>query len=175
METVRTMMLNLLVIVFLTTLLDLLLPEGSMRGYIKMTMGFFVVLTLLQPIAQFVQPDGILQQWQLSVPTMTADRAMQVQGDLYAEQQAELERLYAEKINAQVESLLLMMTDLPPLRVESTVEEQQIKQIALWVPQAETVDKQRLQQALSGYYGLAMEQIVIQTEEAESSGVEEHQ
>lgn len=175
MEIIRTMMLNLLVIVFLTTLLDLLLPDGSMRGYIKMTMGFFVVLTLLQPIAQLAEPDGMLQQWQLSAPTMTADTALQVQGDVYAAQQAELERLYAEKMNAQVASLLLMMTDLPQMRVESTVEEQQIKQITLWVPEGETVDKQRLQQALSGYYGLAMEQIVIQTEEAESNGVEEHQ
>ena len=80
METIRTMMLNLLLIVFLTMLLDLLLPEGNMRGYIKMTMGFFVVLTLLQPIVQIARPEGMLQQWQLSVPTMTEDTALAVQG-----------------------------------------------------------------------------------------------
>ncbi len=41
METLRAMMLNILVMIFLTTLLDFLLPEGSLRGYVKMTMGFF--------------------------------------------------------------------------------------------------------------------------------------
>lgn len=175
METIRTMMLNLLLIVFLTMLLDLLLPEGNMRGYIKMTMGFFVVLTLLQPIVQIARPEGMLQQWQLSVPTMTEDTALAVQGETYVEQQKQLEQLYTEKMNNQVTSLLLMMTELSQVRVESRVEQQQIQQITVWVPADESVDKQRLQQALSGYYGLAAEQVVIQTEEAENGGVEEYQ
>lgn len=78
-------------------------------------------------------------------------------------------------MNNQVTSLLLMMTELSQVRVESRVEQQQIQQITVWVPADESVDKQRLQQALSGYYGLAAEQVVIQTEEAENGGVEEYQ
>lgn len=58
MDALRAVMLNVLVIVFLTTVLDLLLPDGTMRRYVKMTMGFFVVLTLLQPVMQLVQPEG---------------------------------------------------------------------------------------------------------------------
>ena len=65
MELIRTVMLNVIAIVFFTTLLDALLPDGSMRSYLKMAMGFFVVLTFLQPVMQLLQPDGMLQQWQL--------------------------------------------------------------------------------------------------------------
>lgn len=73
METIHTVMLNILVIVFLTTVLDLLLPESAMRGYIKMAMGFFVVLTILQPVIQLAAPEAILQQWQLSVPASVGE------------------------------------------------------------------------------------------------------
>lgn len=172
METIRTVLLNLLVIVFLTTLLDLLLPEGSMRSYIKMTMGFFVVLTMLQPVLQLLHSDNMLQHWQLAVPTMTEQTALQVQGEAYAEQQARLEQLYTEKMNRQITSLLLMMTELSQIRVESQVEQQQLQRILVWVPRDEAVDIARLQQALSGYYGLAAEQVVIQKEGAEDCGME---
>ncbi len=57
MELVRAIMLNVIVLVFFTTILDLLLPDGTFRSYIKMAMGLFTVLTLLQPMIQLAQPD----------------------------------------------------------------------------------------------------------------------
>ena len=81
METVRVVMINLLVMIFFTTVLDLLLPEGSLRSYLKMTMGFFVMLTLLQPVLQLADPDNMAQKWQLSVPTVAGADNAAVQGD----------------------------------------------------------------------------------------------
>ncbi len=57
MELVRAIMLNVIVLVFFTTILDLLLPDGTFRSYIKMAMGLFTMLTLLQPMIQLAQPD----------------------------------------------------------------------------------------------------------------------
>ena len=80
METLRTVMLNILAIVFLTTLLDMLLPEGSLRSYVEMTMGFFVVLTLLQPVVRLAAPDQMLAQWQLLAPALQQTESLAVQG-----------------------------------------------------------------------------------------------
>ena len=57
MELLRTIMLNMIVLVFLAAVADWLLPNGSFRSYIKMAMGFFTVLILLQPVVQILQHD----------------------------------------------------------------------------------------------------------------------
>ena len=168
MEAIRGMMLNLIAIVFLTTLLDLLLPESSMRGYVKMTMGFFVMLTVLQPIMQWSDPAGMLQQWQLSVPS-TAGESVAVQSDLYAQQSQQIEQLYQEKLNAQVRSLLLLSTDQTDITVHCTVTDRCLKEICIQMPTAEARDIDRVSQALSGYYGLEPEQIIITTEGGDPS------
>ena len=172
MYALRAVMLNVLVIVFLTTVLDLLLPDGTMRRYVKMTMGFFVVLTLLQPVMQLVQPEGMLQQWQLSLPTLTAEGSLPAQGDVYARQRQQMEQLYAEKLEEQVASLLLLATSLEEFTVDCTVKEQCLQQIRIRIPVGTAVDRQRMIQALSGYYGIGTGQIQIETEEAECDELE---
>lgn len=171
METIRAIMLNLIAIVFLTTLLDLLLPEGSMRGYVKMTMGFFVVLTLLQPVMQMIHPEGMLQQWQMTVPAVSED-AMAVQGNLYEEQQRKMDQLYQEKLEEQITSLLLLSTELEQFAVECDVAKQCLQQIRIRIAAEEPADYSRIAQALGGYYGLASDQILITTGEVEHHALE---
>ena len=166
METIRVMMLNLIGIVFLTTLLDLLLPESSMRGYVKMTMGFFVMLTVLQPLVQLVHPDGMLQQWQLRIPAMDRE-TVAVQSEIYEEQCRQIDQLYQEKLNGQITSLLLLFTEQEQITVACEVENQCLKKILVQLPSAELDAVGRISQALSGYYGLDAEQIIITTGEAE--------
>lgn len=173
METLRAMMLNILVMIFLTTLLDFLLPEGSLRGYVKMTMGFFVVLTLMQPIMQLANPEAMLAQWQLTMPETAMVDSLAVDGEIYQEQVQQLEQMYREKINEQVQSLLLLTTDLEQVQVESVVDEQCLQQLHIQIPTDAEVDKQRITQALSGYYGLAAEQITVETKEADTDGLED--
>ena len=55
MELIRNVMLNIIILVFFTATLDYLLPEGSFRSYIKMTMGVILVLIILQPVVQILQ------------------------------------------------------------------------------------------------------------------------
>lgn len=55
MEWIRTIMLNIVILVFFSAVLDFLLPEGSFRSYIKMAMGVILVLIILQPVVQILQ------------------------------------------------------------------------------------------------------------------------
>ena len=101
MELIRTVMLNVIAIVFFTTLLDALLPDGSMRSYLKMAMGFFVVLTFLQPVMQLLQPDGMLQQWQLAFNAGTME-CLPVQGEQYEQHQNKVDAACQQKIEEQI-------------------------------------------------------------------------
>ena len=59
MEWIRTIMLNIVILVFFSAVLDFLLPEGSFRSYIKMAMGVLLVLVILQPVMQILQINDI--------------------------------------------------------------------------------------------------------------------
>jgi len=91
-----------------------------------------------------------------------------VDSEVYQEQVQQLEQMYSEKLNEQVRSLLLLTTDLEQVQVESVVEEQCLQQLHVQIPAGTDVDKQRIAQALSGYYGLAVEQITV-----DADGLEE--
>ena len=59
MEWIRSIMLNIVILVFFSAVLDFLLPEGSFRSYIKMAMGVLLVLVILQPVMQIFQINDI--------------------------------------------------------------------------------------------------------------------
>ena len=171
MEWLRVIMLNVIAIVFLTTLLDVLLPEGSMRGYLKMAMGFFIVLTLLQPVTQIFRPDDMLQQWQLTVAAINQE-TVPVQGQLYEEQRKKIDTAYQQKLEEQVKALLLLSSDVEMVDVCCLVEDYVLQSISVTVPTGDKTDSDRIIQALSGYYGLEPAQICIKNGEAEYGALE---
>ncbi|MBE3588588.1 MAG: stage III sporulation protein AF [Thermoanaerobacteraceae bacterium] len=63
METVRNLVQNLIVIVVLAVFLEMLLPAGEMRRYIKMVMGLLVIVAVLQAIGGVVRGE-----WRLELP-----------------------------------------------------------------------------------------------------------
>lgn len=169
MEVIRTIMRNVLFLVFVTTLLDLLLPEGSLRGYLKMTMGFFVVLTLLQPVAQLADPQNMMQAWQLCTADWMEGNSLQVEGIDFTQQEKALEAMYQEKLCQQIQSLLLLTTEVEPQQVDCIVEDSCLQEIHLWLS-GTAVDQDRIRRALSGYYGLDARQVIF--EEAGEDGLE---
>ena len=54
MQTLQTLVRNLVVILLLATFLEMLLPSKSMRGFVQMVMGLFVISAVLSPITTFL-------------------------------------------------------------------------------------------------------------------------
>lgn len=54
MQTLQTLVRNLAMILLLATFLEMLLPNKSMRGFVQMVMGLFVISAVLAPIATFL-------------------------------------------------------------------------------------------------------------------------
>jgi len=53
-QTLYTLVRNLAVILLLATFLEMLLPNKSMRGFVQMVMGLFVISAVLAPITTFL-------------------------------------------------------------------------------------------------------------------------
>lgn len=54
MQALHTLVRNLAVILLLATFLEMLLPNKSMRGFVQMVMGLFVISAVLAPITTFL-------------------------------------------------------------------------------------------------------------------------
>jgi stage III sporulation protein AF len=53
-QTLQNLVRNLVVILLLATFLEMLLPNKSMRGFVQMVMGLFVISAILAPITTFL-------------------------------------------------------------------------------------------------------------------------
>ena len=63
MEIIKNLVQTLIIIVILAVFLDMLLPSGQMKPYVKMVMGLLIIIAVLHAIS------GLLQQnWLQEVP-----------------------------------------------------------------------------------------------------------
>jgi len=66
-QTLHTLVRNLAVILLLATFLEMLLPNKSMRGFVQMVMGLFVISAVLAPITTFLHTP-----LEMEIPAWTA-------------------------------------------------------------------------------------------------------
>jgi stage III sporulation protein AF len=66
-QTLQNLVRNLAVILLLATFLEMLLPNKSMRGFVQMVMGLFVISAVLAPITTFLHTPMSLE-----IPAWTA-------------------------------------------------------------------------------------------------------
>jgi stage III sporulation protein AF len=50
LDVLRNIVQNILIIIMLTTLLEMLLPKGDMRRYVRLVMGLFIIMVVLHPV-----------------------------------------------------------------------------------------------------------------------------
>jgi stage III sporulation protein AF len=54
MQTLQTLVRNLAVILLLATILEMLLPNKSMKGYVQLVIGMFVITAILNPLTSLM-------------------------------------------------------------------------------------------------------------------------
>ncbi|NLK52686.1 MAG: stage III sporulation protein AF [Syntrophomonadaceae bacterium] len=66
LEVIRKVIREIVVIVLLAGFLEMLLPENSLRKFIKVVMGLFIIITLLVPVVSFLAEDKTwaIRAWQ---------------------------------------------------------------------------------------------------------------
>ncbi|MDR3541853.1 MAG: stage III sporulation protein AF [Desulfosporosinus sp.] len=70
MQTLQTLVRNLAMILLLATFLEMLLPNKSMRGFVQMVMGLFVISAVLTPITTFLHTPLSMEipAWTVTAP-----------------------------------------------------------------------------------------------------------
>ncbi|ODA41706.1 stage III sporulation protein AF [Desulfosporosinus sp. BG] len=70
MQTLQTLVRNLAIILLLATFLEMLLPNKSMRGFVQMVMGLFVISAVLTPVTTFLHTPLAMEipAWTVTTP-----------------------------------------------------------------------------------------------------------
>jgi stage III sporulation protein AF len=65
METIRGIVRNIAIVILLASFLELLLPNGSMRRFVQLIMGLFVLIAILGPVANLLDRpvDFMIPAW----------------------------------------------------------------------------------------------------------------
>ena len=122
METLHTLVRNIAVVLLLAGFLEMLLPNTSMRGFVKLVMGLFVISAVLGPITELLRAPLAME-----VPawTMTAPRDLPVMADgqgARAGQDAVQEQFRRIIVN-QVQALAMTVKGVSDAQVEVDFEE----------------------------------------------------
>ncbi|AFQ43041.1 stage III sporulation protein AF [Desulfosporosinus meridiei] len=82
MQTLQTLVRNLALILLLATFLEMILPNKSMRGFVQMVMGLFVISAILAPITTLLDTPLSMEipAWTASSPQDLPAIAVEGQG-----------------------------------------------------------------------------------------------
>lgn len=123
MQTLQTLVRNLAIILLLATFLEMLLPNKSMRGFVQMVMGLFVISAVLAPITNFLHTPLAMEipAWTVTTPQDLPAIASEGQGvkvgrDAVQEQ-------YRQILAHQIEALALGTKGVEAASVDIKFEE----------------------------------------------------
>lgn len=82
MQTLQALVRNLAIILLLATFLEMLLPNKSMRGFVQMVMGLFVISAVLAPITALLHTPLSMEipAWTATIPQDLPALALEGQG-----------------------------------------------------------------------------------------------
>lgn len=136
---------NIVVIVLLTTFLDLLLPSNSMRGFVKAIMGLFILVSILNPFLNIIMgcEDFEVFAWHQD-NFIAEDNSILVKGERLQNVNQELFlKNYAQRIELQMQALLQLIQGIEEVKVQVTLQENtknaqhQIKEVQVSVLSSE--------------------------------------
>ncbi len=185
MQTMAEMIRTLLVIIILASFLELLLPSGAMRPYVRLAIGLFVLVAILNPALRLLFAQDALQisSWDLSSYGDNSPAEVLKRGDELQQKIVEsgLDNM-KPKLQGQINAVAILVPGVD--EVDSTVwlnQDGSIKRVTLEVscsegPEAESSSlvfdgqreslqpelEARLYKVIENMFALKPEQIKIQ-------------
>jgi len=142
MEVLISIVRNLLVIVVIASFMEILLPDNSMRPFVRFTIGLFVILAILNPILSTFYSERALQAgawdlpWEYNGTANYEETGIEVNRDI---QKAGSEVIKG-KIEQQINSLAILVPGVGDLetRVVMDPEAGELSEVTLVIVPAST-------------------------------------
>ncbi len=150
MSVLRELVRNVVVIILVTTFLEMLLPSGSMKRYVKVVLGVFILLTVLAPLSRFLKSGEELAVFGWSAPEARGSVSVLEDGNRLSQVNRDLlKNNYAKGLEQQVVALVKLVQGV--VAAEATVDLQvasdgnlqgiNLVSVKVSISEAETVGK----------------------------------
>jgi stage III sporulation protein AF len=121
MEMFQELTRNLVLLLLLATFLEMLLPKSDLTRYIRLVVGLFVLLTILQPVLDLFDWQGNVSL-PIREPPQEKVEALINQGIVFGEyQQATALQVAEERLEKQVEAMLHLAAGIDKVKVDLTL------------------------------------------------------
>ncbi|MFZ3373214.1 MAG: stage III sporulation protein AF [Desulfitobacteriaceae bacterium] len=123
MQTLTTLVRNLAVILLLATFIEMLLPNKSMRGYVQLVMGLFVISAILNPLMSLLHlpMEMDIPAWSSVVaedlPVLANDNSGEKLGKDAVQEQ------YRQILTHQIKALALGVSGIKQVEIELRFQE----------------------------------------------------
>jgi len=152
---------EIVLIVFITTFLDLLLPNGALTNFVRMVMGLFLLVSILNPIVGLLREDALLGSWHLLKESEEA-QAVLAQGQALSKTQNEKTlRAYEESLEQQITALVYLVDGVKECETEVMVDFETVKSITVTVNAQ--ADQQKIIRLIAMYYNFDQKLIEVRT------------
>lgn len=124
MEVLATMVKNLLVVILIASFLEILIPDNSMRPFIRFAIGLFIILAILNPALQAVYKNRELQSLAWELPMEFWDQsAIQDQGlELNQDIAKAGDDMVTDKIEKQIKALAALVPGVQGLETRALLD-----------------------------------------------------
>ena len=102
---------NLLVIIILASFLELLLPGGGMKPYVRLAIGMFVLIAALTPVIRCFYPGEALHisSWEWSNYGAEQQEVLQKGSELHSELIAQSNESVRSKLEGQISAIAMLV------------------------------------------------------------------
>lgn len=124
MEVFKNLIRDIVLIILLTTFLDMLLPSNKMRTYLKMVMGLFVLVSILNPLLNLLvrQQNMEVFAWKQDYASAFNDKSVrQTQHKLAQVTEQEISNAYAQRIEKEMSALLKLIDGVAETNVKAEI------------------------------------------------------
>ncbi|ADL13252.1 stage III sporulation protein AF [Acetohalobium arabaticum] len=145
---------NIVVILLLTSFIELLLPESELEKYTRVVLGLFIVIAILNPILNLFNNNYNFQQ---ITDLLTVEEESQMNKSEIMEQGKELRNIsqqkarsdYKRQLSKQIAALLSFNNELPKSSVKVKLRpDNKIEKIIIKLQQNENRDQPEIEQEI---------------------------
>lgn len=111
MHTLVEIVKNLLVIIILASFLELLLPSGTMKPYVRLAIGLFVLIAVLNPAMRLLFPEDALQisSWEWSHYGDNQEEVLERGSELHQKIIATSNQNMKSKLEGQISAIAMLV------------------------------------------------------------------
>lgn len=126
MSTLAEIVKNVLVIIIITSFLEMMLPEGGIKPFVRFAIGLFIIITVLNPVLGFFFEEHKLEieWWDARTASSAPERIDQAGKELNQQIMSVNNQNLQEKVEGQVSAVAQLVPGVERVKTTAQLDQQ---------------------------------------------------